>query len=484
MSGHDRPNPLLTNDLSRRGLLRGFGAAALLAVPGTTLLSACATSGGGGTPTNAATGVAGPGNPFGVAAEAPLEVVIFKGGLGDEYATKVHEPLYQARYPKAKIKHVATQQIAQTLQPRFAGGDVPDVIANSGTDLMDNAALQAEGQLLDLTALFDAPAIDNPTSKVRDSLVPGTVESGLISGKPFVLNYVYTAYGLWYDSALFAKNGWTAPKTFDDFKAVCEKIKAAGLVPYAYPGKNAAYYQYWMILISAAKAGGNQVLIDIDNLADGAWSKPAVKQAAAAWAEIGAKYMDKSYEGLTHTEVQTQQNQGKVAFFPSGSWLENEQKEQTPQGFAYAVTPTPSLPGDKMPFAAIRAAAGEGYIVAAKGRNTAGGLEYLRLMLSRDGARGFTEKSGSVTVVRGAADGLPLSPGNKSVAAAQTAAANDIVTYNSFEGWYKELETELRTQTNALMFGRISADEFCSKMQSKADATKADSSIPKQSRTS
>ena len=85
-------------------------------------------------------------------------------------------------------------------------------------------------------------------------------------------------------------------------------------------------------------------------------------------------------------------------------------------------------------------------------------------------------------MVNGAADGLKLSPGNTSVAAVQKAAGSNIVTDNRLESWYKELETELRTQTNALMFGRSSAQQFCDNMQKKADATKADSSITKQHR--
>lgn len=463
---------------NRRRMLHGLGGLAVL-----TAVPACAFGGDETDAPSGPTGEAGPGNPFGVEATAPLEVVIFKGGLGDAYATEVHEPMYAQKFPGAKVEHIATQQIAQTLQPRFAGGDVPDVIANSGTDLMDNATLVDAGQLLDLTPLFDAPSLTDPAVKVRDQLSPGTVESGLVNGKPYVLNYVYTAYGLWYDAKLFEANGWAPAQTWAEFDALCGKIKAKGLHPFAYPGKNAAYYQYWSILVSAAKIAGNKLLIDIDNLVDGVWTSEPVKQSAAAWAEIGAKYLDRAYEGLTHTEVQTAQNQGRIGFFPCGSWLENEQKEQTPAGFEYAMTPLPSVTAsDAMPFAAIRAAAGEGYIVPSKGKNTAGGLEYLRIMLSRDGARGFTEKTGNVTVVTGAADGLPLSPGNKSVAAAQTAAGKDIVTYSSFEGWYKELETELRTKTNALMFGRITADQFCAQMQAKADSVKADSSIPKQQR--
>ncbi|MGW4640458.1 N-acetylglucosamine/diacetylchitobiose ABC transporter substrate-binding protein [Sphaerisporangium sp. NPDC004334] len=472
-------------EITRRQMLRRIGLTALVAGPAAGVLSACATSGTGtaapsATASGAATSAA---NPFGVKADAPLEVVIFKGGLGDSYATDVHEPLYKKEFPKASVKHVATQQISQTLQPRFASGDVPDFIANSGSDLMDNGALQSEGQLLDLTPLFDAPSIDDPSKKVKDTLIPGTYESGLVAGKPYILNYVSSGYGLWYNAKLFQEKGWAPPKTFDEFKTLCETIKKAGLTPYAYAGKNASYYQYWMILITAAKVEGNQVLMDIDNLVDGVWNRDSIKQSAAAWAEIG-KFMDKSYEGLIHTEVQTRQNQDKVALYPSGSWLENEQKSNTPASFEYAVTPTPSLTSaDKMPFEAIRSAAGEPYIIPAKGKNTAGALEYARIMLSKEGAKGFTEKSGSLTVVSGAAEGLSLSPGLKSVNDALTAAGSNIVTYSSFENWYKELETELRKQTNSLMFGRISAEEFCANMQKKADSVKADSSITKQNRT-
>lgn len=472
-------------DLSRRQLLRRVGMTALIAGPGISMLGACATSGGGDdTKTNDVKAGKDPVNPFSVQAAAPLEVVIFKGGLGDGYATQVHEPAYQKKFPQAKLKHVGIQEIGKTLRPRITGGNPPDVVSNAGADMMDAGALVAEGQLLDLTPLFDAPSIDDPNKKVRDMLLPGSVEAGLIDGKPYQMMYVASSYGLWYDAKLFEKEGWTAPKTFDEFKTLADKIKAKGITPYAYAGKNAAYYQFWMILITAAKFGGNEVLINIDNLADGAWTADPVKQSAAAWAEIGTKYMDKSALGLIHTEVQTRQNQGKIALYPSGSWLENEQKSATPKGFEYAVAPTPSLTAsDKMPYEAIRTSAGEAYFVAAKGKNTAGGMEYLRIMLSKEGARGFFEKSGNMPVVSGAVDGLELSPGNASVVAAQKAAGNNVVTKSFFEEWYKELYDELFNQTNQLMFGRIDADKFCANMQKAADKVKKDSSIKKQTRS-
>ena len=128
------------------------------------------------------------------------------------------------------------------------------------------------------------------------------------NGKPYALNYAYTVFGMWYDSAAFQKNGWTVPKTWAEFTALADKLKAAGITPYAYAGANAAYYQYLVILTSAAKIGGADILKNIDNLEDGAWKNDAVKKAAAAWAEIGAKYMNKAHLGQKHTEVQLQHN--------------------------------------------------------------------------------------------------------------------------------------------------------------------------------
>jgi N-acetylglucosamine transport system substrate-binding protein len=466
-----------SSTIDRRTLLRRAAAASLVALPAAGLLEACAT--GGGTPTGGSSGGAvSATNPLGVKEDAPLEVVIFDGGYHDTYATKYHVPEYQKAFPKATVKESSTQDIQGTLQPRFSGGNPPDVVDNSGSKFLDFGALITDNQLQDLTALYDAASVDDQSKKVRDILVPGTIEQGVYNGKPFVLNYAYTVYGIWYNKQLFAKNSWTAPKTWADFTALLDKIKAAGIVPYAYAGANASYYQYLVILSSAAKLGGADILKNIDNLEDGAWTADAVKQSAAAWAEIGAKYSDKANLGLKHTDVQLKQDQDKVAFYPSGSWLESEQKASTPASFTYAMMPVPSLTSsDKLEPEALYAAAGEPFIVAAKGKNPKGGMEYLRQMLSKAGAQGFTKETGSLTCVKGAAEGLTLSEGTQSANTALSAAKT---TFNYlFDGWYKPLEQELRAATNELFYQGGTADKFVTRMQAKADAIKKDSSITK-----
>ena len=50
-------------------------------------------------------------------------------------------------------------------------------------------------------------------------------------------------------------------------------------------------------------------------------------------------------------------------------------------------------------------------MVPAAAKNPRGGLEYMRIMLSKEGAKGFTEQVSSLTVVKGAADGVKLPAG-------------------------------------------------------------------------
>jgi N-acetylglucosamine transport system substrate-binding protein len=358
------------------------------------------------------------------------------------------------------------------------------MINNSGSNLMDMGAIVKAGQAADLTDLYDAPSWDIAGKTVRETLVPGAIDVGTFNGKPYAMNYAFTVFGLWYNAKLFAKHNWTPPATWADFTALCDKVKAAGITPFGYAGANASYYMVRAVLTSAAKIGTEQVLKDIDNLKAGAWQAPAIKQAAQAWGEIGNKYINKTFLGLKHTEVQLQQNQDKLAMYPCGSWLENEQAKDTPPTFEYAVMPLPSVTtSDQLPATAINAAASEGYFAAAKGKNPQGGKEYMRAMLSKEGAKGFTELTKSLTVVSGAAEGLTLSPGLTSANKMLSAAGKDVFLGYLFDSWYKKLDDESRSAVNELMFKGGDATKFCDRMEKASQAVAKDSSITKFTRS-
>jgi N-acetylglucosamine transport system substrate-binding protein len=465
---------------TRRGVLRGAAAAGVVAATATAV-PACAM--GGGDDRDTARGDRNDTNPLGVDPEAPLEVVIFNGGFGEEYA-KAHQAMYRKRHPKAQIKHSATQQIATTLQPRFVDGNPPDVVNNSGANQIDFNGLVAQKALTDLGELLDAPSLDDPDVPVRDTLLPGTVDVGSYDGTVVSLNYAYTVYGIWYSGRLFAERGWQYPQRWDEMIALCRKIKAAGIAPWTYQGKHPRYMS-WPILAAAAKLAGPEVLMAIDNLEPNAWKHDAVKTAADAYHQLVVdRFILAGSEGMDHVQAQTEWCRGRAAFISCGSWLENEQKAVTPAGFGMTVAPTPSLTtGDKLPFAAVRGTAGEPFVVPAKAGNVPGALEYLRVMLSREGAADFTRRVSSLACVRDSSTGLSLSPGLQSVNRALEAAGEHAFTW-MYGLYYRKLERNLVDAACGEFFtGRISPAQFVDRCQRAADEIARDSSIKKYRRS-
>ncbi|MEV0384202.1 N-acetylglucosamine/diacetylchitobiose ABC transporter substrate-binding protein [Nonomuraea sp. NPDC050643] len=467
-----------TPHISRRELLRG---AALVPVAGA--LAACATPAAPPAASSSAAPVAtSAANPFGVAADKPLEVWIFDGGFGQDYAKNIHQPLFKTKYPNVEVKHNATKEITKVLQPRFAGGNPPDVIDNSGANAMDFGALAQDSQLQDLTPLLDAPSWDDPNVKIRDTLDQAVIEIGTYDGKFSVLGYVNYIFGIWYSQKVFRENGWEVPKTWDEFLKLNDTIKKSGkMAPFTYAGKFPQYL-YEPLLTMAAKIGGNEVLVNIDNLEDGAWTTEAMKTSATAWAEIGAKYLMEGTAGLDHVQTQTAQNKYKVAMLPSGSWLENEQKTTTPADFEYGMFPLPDFTGsDKLPYGTLHTSPGENFIVPAKGANPQGGMEYLRAMLSKKAAGEFSEMVKTVSVVKGAGEGRQLSPGAASASKAVTDAGANTVTYR-WQTWYAQMKDEAIAATGELMTGGLKPEAYLERLQKKSDEIKNDSSIKKYKR--
>ncbi|MEU8674743.1 N-acetylglucosamine/diacetylchitobiose ABC transporter substrate-binding protein [Streptomyces sp. NPDC048560] len=461
--------------LGRRNLIKRSAALGLIAVPTMSFLSACAS--GGGTEDPKATKSKGPvskENPFGVNKGGALDVVVFKGGYGDEYA-KAWEALFAKRWD-TKVSHLGTQEITGKLQPRFNAGTPPDVIDDSGAQQIKLDVLFKGGQLLDLAPVLDAPSIDDPSKKVRDTLIPGTIDTGLQGGKVVSLNYVYTLWGLWYSGKLFKDKGWTEPKTWDDFLAICKEAKADGIGGLAHQGKH-PYYINIVIMDLIAKTGGLEAMKAIDNLDPKAFvGSDAAKAAIEAVYEIVEKgLLMPGTNGLTHTESQTRWNQYKAVFIPSGSWLENEQLKQTPADFDMKFLPIPLLPGSKLPFEAIRAGSGEPFIIPSKAKNMAEAQEFVRSMLSKEWSTTFAKEANSLTILKDGVDpSVELRPGTQSTVDA-VKAAGDANSFNYlYPNWYSEMDVSIQNASNELMSKRIMPAEWLKRAQAAVDKAAKD----------
>ncbi|MFR9673229.1 N-acetylglucosamine/diacetylchitobiose ABC transporter substrate-binding protein [Streptomyces sp. TR06-5] len=466
-----------TFDVHRRDLIKRAAAAGLIAVPAMGTLASCA-SGGGGTE-QVDKGKKSKDNPLAVNAGAPLEVYIFDGGFGTKYAEDASK-IYGDRFPKAKVSVKSTQKIQSVLQPRFNGGTPPDLIDNSGAEAMDMGVLVGKNQLADLTPLLDAPSIDDPAVKVRDTLRPGIVEMGQFDGDPvYIMYYAYTVYGVWYSQTNLDKLDAEYPKTWDEMLKVCAKAKKKGVAGWTYPGKY-PYYLPFSLYPFMAKIGGPEVLKKIDNLEPDAWKQPAVKAALEAYYELYKKgYILQGTPGLTHIESQTAWNEGKALFIPNGSWVENESAKTTPKDFEMRVAPPSGLDSsDAMPFETTWASGGEPFMVPANAKNPDGGMEQMRIMLGEQSSKNFVKQVSSLTAFDGGTDGLSLPPGLASAVEVVDAAGDNIVNPR-IPDWYVSLQKE-KIGTGCIgemMAGRMTPAECAKKAQQFTDEAREDDSL-------
>ncbi|CAL9374360.1 Diacetylchitobiose binding protein NgcE [Streptomyces sp. enrichment culture] len=465
--------------VGRRTLLTRTAAASLFGIPALGALTSCASGGSGsGGNTNVERVDPTADNPLGAHPDGEIEVVIFDGGFGDQYAIDA-EKLYEERF--GAVTHVKTQEIQSRIQPRMVKGDPPDVIDNSGAEAMDIAALIRNDQVHDLTELLDAPSLDDPSVTVRDTLQPGTVEMGQFGTQAvYRINYAYHVYGQWYSRTALDRLDAEYPRTWDEMIAVCEKAKRAGMAGWTYAGQYPYYFNFTLYPF-IAKIGGADVLRAIDNLEPNAWRHEAVRAAFEAYHELTARgFVLEGSPGLSHEESQDEWCAGRALFIPNGSWVENEAAKNTPADFDMAVGPPTSLDAsDAMPFETIWASPGEPFFVPSDAANVAGGMEFLRIMLGRESARNFTQLVSSLTCVRDSVDGLDLPPGLTSANDTLAAAGDHLVTPR-MPDWYRQLNNEeIGGAIAAMMAGDIDPDEAITRCQRAADAAAADDSLVK-----
>ena len=463
------------NNLSRRLFLQRAAVGTLLATGGSTLLAACAGSGsddsdssGGGADKSAE-------NPFGMADKSTVDAVIFNGGYGYDYVTFAAN-IVQQKHPGSTVKVAPSTQIAQQLQPRFVGGNPPDLIDNSGANAIGfNTILD---QLTTLDDVFEANNLEG--TKIADTLYPGAKAPGTFDGKFVAMNYVLTLYGLWYSESLFKENGWEPPKTYDALLDLGAKAKAKGKYLFVW-GKEAATYYNTLAVDSAIKEGGDEVRLALENLEEKCWSKPQIQGVFKAMETMVKNgYFVPGGAGTQFTAAQAKwSNDQQAILYPSGSWIENEMKKATKSGFQMKGIPEPTLTeSSKLPYAALRSAAGEPFIVPSKGKNVAGGKEVLRAMLSKEAATNFAKTRLAPTIVKGLvpADGFG-STALQSQTAMLDAAGTNVFDYQ-FVGLYG-MNTDNLVVWNSFLSGQIDAAGLTKGLQQITDKVRNDSSVKK-----
>jgi raffinose/stachyose/melibiose transport system substrate-binding protein len=165
-----------------------------------------------------------------------------------------------------KINVLENEAFKAALQTNLQAGDVPDLFQSWG-----GGGLKEQ---------VDAGLVKDITDQSKDfvgNLNPSIVGLYQVDGKQYGIPFDAGMVGFWYNKGLFAKAGITEPpKTWDDFLADVQKLKAAGITPIAVGAgdKWPAHFYYAYLLL---RIGGQKLMQDI--AADGNWDRPEAVKA-------------------------------------------------------------------------------------------------------------------------------------------------------------------------------------------------------------
>jgi N-acetylglucosamine transport system substrate-binding protein len=417
-------------------------------------------------------------DPRAALGERVMEGVFFQGGYGLQWVYDAGAEFERA-HPDIKAHVWGNPRAWDQSRPRFLAGNPPDAFwcihnINFWANLQD-------GLVADLDSLMDAPAYGQEGVRFKDTFMPGTLAQGQYQGKQYFLPITYAIEGIWFNKRMFDEHGWTLPSTWDEFLALCEKIKTTGTAPLTHQGK---YPSYFGMIFRALlyKLGGEELLLAIDNLEPGAWQRPEVVRAAGLSRQLVEKgYILEGSSSFSHTEGQMIWLQGKAAMIPCGTWLESEMKNALPPGFEMRLMPVPGVREGKGGLKAMGADAGPAFWVPRQAAHPEWGMEYFRILLSRKMAANFLTTIGSVMPIKGSTEGLTIPPAMQSALDAVDAAGGE--TFNlRFLSWYPELRIEYENALGGVLNGYLSPAQFADRVEAQAQRLRQDPDLVRMTR--
>ena len=182
-------------------------------------------------------------NPLGVAADAPLEVVIFNGGYGDDYA-KATRRMYgrstRRRRSTTRPPRRSARCCSRASSPTTRRTCVDNCGAETTRPTPPSSTRQAH------RPHRAARRSRRSTTRTRRSATPccpASIEHGTFDGKFHGAQLrLRDSTAIWYSKPLFAKNGWTRPTTWDEMMTLSETDQGRGHRAVAYGGTYAAEY--------------------------------------------------------------------------------------------------------------------------------------------------------------------------------------------------------------------------------------------------
>ncbi|MFC5406979.1 ABC transporter substrate-binding protein [Cohnella soli] len=305
--------------------------------------------------------------------DVDLKIINFR--VEDKAFYDVINAKFEKEYPYIHIKYdaVPTKDYPQLKQSRLVAGDV-DLVGGGGRDVKDPTMRE---NWMDLSG-----------QPLLEGYFPDALKAGQADGKQYLIPTISTSVVTYYNKKVFQDLGLSVPRTWSEFVDACEKIKAAGIDPVMFGGKDQWPVNMILIGLEAGIVQGPQ-----PDFYDGMKTEKT-KFSDPAWVEVYSKlqtlskYFEKNATGLAYGEAPGLFAQGKAAMMIDGSWSAQQVESANP-AFEVGAFLTPGSDQANFNEAAPTSNGDSGWLVYKNAENKDAALKYLEFLSRPDNYQMF-----------------------------------------------------------------------------------------------
>lgn len=354
------------------------------------------------------------------------------------------------------------RDVLKQVAARLNAGDPPDL-----TD-QDAGALQGNlGKADGLTGLSD---VYNMTVAGESASVGSVIPQGLVKAyqtsdrQPFVVPYEVIGSTMWYNAAANPELATNPPKTWTDFIALLDSLKAKGRTPLALDGDIKFYDAYWTTW-AIIRHGGIGLLPKAATDKTGATFDDPAFLAAAKDVEqlIKGGYLVKDFNG---TKWPAQQNAWAAGKSPTdlllmGTWCPSETGPQAAAGFQHRSFPFPAVEGGKGNTAAEAGVIG--FAIPKKSKHADAAKKFIAYFLNKDRLAKISSDAKNLTPRADVTAPAELADYQKEVA---SAGSDLFLPYDNASAVAPEWSTNVWEPANADFFnGKLDAAGFVKRLK-------------------
>jgi len=242
---------------------------------------------------------------------------------------------YEAAHPNVTIVHETfeNESYKTKIKSAVAANELPDIFYTWGGGFSKSFVESGKVYAID----------DYYTDEYKAQLSTAALGNATYDGKLYGVTYTTPISLLYYNKAMFDKLGLSAPTTFDELKAVCQKFLDNGITPFGISVKDT-----WVTAMChdalTLKSVGPTALKDVLTKAGGSYDSADFLNADTKFMELvdmGA-FIDGA-TGLSNDEASAMFYDGTVPMYITGSWMGGSIMTDAANPGDFDVAPIPVL---------------------------------------------------------------------------------------------------------------------------------------------